>query len=75
MVAVPEEMPVTIPVLPTVATDVVLLLHIPPKVAFVKVVVAPIHRVEEPAIGGAAGKAFTLKIAVLIALPQLPVTE
>ena len=43
MVAVPVPAPVTIPVVPTLATEVLVLLHVPPLVASVKVVVEPTH--------------------------------
>ena len=41
MSATPPLAPVTVPVLLTVAIDVLLLLHVPPVPAFVKVVVFP----------------------------------
>ena len=51
MVAVPPLTPVTIPVVaPTVATAGVLLLHVPPVVGFVRVVVRPVHVVSVPAM-------------------------
>ena len=39
----PAAAPVTTPVVPTLATEVLVLLHVPPLVASVKVVVEPIH--------------------------------
>ena len=53
MNAVPAETPVTIPVAePTVATPVLLLLHIPPASESLKVTKAPGPRVDVPATGG-----------------------
>jgi len=64
MVAVPVLMPVTEPVLePTVATPVLLLLQVPPPVALLSVVLAPIHTVDDPAM--ADGTAFTVTAIVL----------
>ena len=63
MVAVPPETPVTTPVLLTVATDVLLLLHTPPPLALLRCVVAPGHTVSEPVI--AAGAGFTIIIWAL----------
>ena len=49
MVAVPAAMPVTVPVAePTVAFDVLLLLHVPLPVTSVNAVVSPIHTVPVP---------------------------
>lgn len=39
----PEEIPVTVPVLPTVAMAVLPLLHVPPGVASASTAVAPTH--------------------------------
>jgi hypothetical protein len=65
IVTIPEPAPVTMPVEdPTVATDVALLLHVPPNVASVKVVVALVQTVDAPPI--VAGRAFT--VTVLIAM-------
>ncbi len=72
-------------VLPMVATDVfVLVQEMPPEVALLSVVVAPIHTVDEPVI--AAGAAFTVMIFVrkqpvsnvyvMVTTPaEMPVTE
>ena len=51
MIAVPTPAPVTIPDVPTVATDVLLLLHVPLAVASVNVVVLPLQTDKVPAIG------------------------
>lgn len=76
IVALPAATPVAIPVdEPTVATAVLLLLHVPPVVALFSVVVAPTHAESVPVIVPAVdGAAFTVAIAVVIALPQLLVT-
>jgi hypothetical protein len=50
---VPGPTPVTIPVEPTVATPLLLLLHVPPAAAPVNVVVPPLaHKVSVPVIVG-----------------------
>ena len=65
MVAVPEVMPVTTPVEdPMVATPVALLLHVPPEVVLVNVVVKPTHTLVVPAI--AAGFGLTVKLVTAI---------
>jgi hypothetical protein len=75
---VPADIPVTI--LPmaigiTVAV-VLLLLHVPPgSAAADKVMLAPVHRLEEPVIVPASGSGFTVTVAVVAALPQLLVTS
>ena len=51
---------VTNPELSTVATEVLLLLHIPPTVASFKLVVVPIHNFVVPVIRLIVGKAFTV---------------
>lgn len=52
------EMPVTIPVVPTTATAVLLLLHVPPETLAPSVMVAPIHTAEaDPVIVPAEGTA------------------
>jgi hypothetical protein len=62
-VAVPEATPPTTPVPDiTVATLVLLLVHVPPPVLLVKVVELPTHMLVEPAI--AAGLAVTVTVAV-----------
>ena len=50
-VVVPAAIPVTIPVLPIVATEVLLLLHVPAGIASLSVATAPIHVVAMPDIG------------------------
>lgn len=59
MTDVPAMMPATMPVAdPMVATEPVLLVHVPPEVALLSVVVEPLHKVAVPLI--AAGDAFTV---------------
>ena len=71
MAAVPAATPVTTPVDElTVATAVLLLLHVPPVVASVNVAVFPTHALMVPPI--AAGLAFT--DAILVAVPHVLVT-
>lgn len=41
MVTVPDDTPVTVPIVPTVATPVLLLLHVPPLVELLNAVEAP----------------------------------
>ena len=61
---VPDTTPVTIPVLaPTVAIDVVPLVHVPPVVPSVKVMVVPAQKAAEP--DTADGKALTVTIVVV----------
>jgi hypothetical protein len=63
MVVVPGTMAVTIPVTePTVAMDVLLLVHVPPVVALVNVEAVPAHRFITPVI--AVGSAYTVTMAV-----------
>jgi hypothetical protein len=84
MVTLPAETPLTTPVpAPAVATDVLLLVHVPPGVALLSVVVAPTQTVEEPGLmaGGAAitVTGFVTKhpatVYVMLAVPvPVPVT-
>ena len=65
MVAVPAETPETTPVPDaTAAIAVLLLLHVPPPVASVNVVVDATHRADVPPI--AAGSAFTVIVFAAI---------
>jgi hypothetical protein len=64
---VPSAIPVTIPVVPTVAIAVLLLLHEPPVVAFVKVVTNPAHTLAVPLI--AEGFELTVTVAYVLQLP------
>ncbi len=71
IVAVPAEIPVTTPVvLPTVATPGALLVHVPPGVASVNVIVEPTHTADGPAI--TAGNAFTV---ITLVVEQPPPNE
>jgi len=63
MIAVPVLTPVTIPVLPTVATPVFALLQLAPGVAEPSVVVPPTHMLPVPVI--AAGTKPTVTVATL----------
>ena len=62
MIAEPAAIPVTIPVLPTVAIDVLLLLQTP--VPSLNHVVAPTHTVVVPKILPAYGNGLTVTVAV-----------
>ena len=62
MVVVPPPVPVTIPLLFTVATPVTLLAHVPPLVALVSVVEFPWHTIIVPVIGVSR---FTVSVIVL----------
>ena len=64
MVVVPEATPVTTPEALTVAADVLLLLHTPPPVASLSVVVALAHTVVVPVIEPADGSGLMVTIAV-----------
>jgi hypothetical protein len=65
MVVVPPNTPVTIPVpVPTVATVVVLLVHLPPVVPSLRVLVCPAHMLVIPVIGN--GLAFTVITELVI---------
>ena len=64
MVEVPTATPETIPEVPTVATDVLLLVHVPPDVVCDKVVVEDGAKVRVPVIAAARGKGLTVTIDV-----------
>jgi len=76
MVVVPDATPVTTPVeLPIVAIEGLLLLQVPPEVAFVKVTELPTQRF--PVVLIADGEAFTVAVTVALLehpLPLVPVT-
>lgn len=66
MFAVPAATPVTMPALapePTVAIDVLLLLHVPPVEVLLRVIVAATHTLFGPVIG--VGTGFTVIVVVL----------
>ena len=72
MITAPAITPVIIPVLPTVATAVLLLFHEPPAVASLNRVVLPTQTVGMPVIlAGVDGNGFTVMVVVAEALPQL----
>jgi hypothetical protein len=70
MVAVPAATPVTTPVEPTVATEVLLLLHVPPVTVSLKVVVDEVQTVAVPVIEPADEDAPTVTTNVAVELPQ-----
>ena len=71
---VPEETPETLPEASTVATAMLLLLHVPPVTASVKVDVVPVQTKVRPEIVPASAEVPTVTPAVTIAEPQLVVT-
>ena len=75
MVAEPEATPSTLPLVGwTVAIEVLLLLQVPPLVAFVKVDVALTQADGVPPIAATLGTSFTVNVAVADVEPQLLVT-
>ena len=89
IVAVPADTPVTVPVIEfTVATDAFDVVHTPPEVVLVKIVLEPIHAFVVPPIAASVGNAVTFTVAcafdvqpfvvtvyVIVALPaDTPVT-
>jgi len=75
IVVLPAAIPVTTPVLPTVATDVALLLQTPPGARSLSVVVAVAHTVKMPVMEPAIGNGLTVNVCDAVAVPQLLVTE
>ena len=76
MVAVPAATAVTIPVpLPTVATETLLLVQVPPEVASVYREEVPAQSGEAPVIDPLVGVSVTVTASVLNALPQDEETE
>ena len=74
MVAFPGATPVTMPVVePTDATDVALLLQVPPAILLLKLMVAPTHTVEAPLMVPALGTGLTVMVADAVADPQVGV--
>ena len=67
-------MPVTMPVALTVATDMGVLLHVPPPVTSVSAVAEPTHAIGMPVIAATAGPGSTVTIRVAAIVPQLFVT-
>ena len=62
--AVPGDTPFMIPVVPMVATDILLLLHVPPAVASASVMVWPAHTTVGPAMGSGVGFTATTVVAL-----------
>ena len=56
----PEATPLTVPPVPTVATEVLLLVHEPPDVASVRLVVPPAHTAVVPVIDDGAALTVTV---------------
>jgi hypothetical protein len=71
MIAVPADTPVTTPVALTVAFAGVELVHVPPVVALVNVVVPPGATVVAPVVVLTIGIALTVITLVAAAMPQL----
>jgi hypothetical protein len=67
---VPAEIPVTTPVALMVATDVLLLNHVPPLVALESVVVAPIHSWVVPVIALTDGAGLIVTFIVVLAVVE-----
>ena len=64
MVAVPPLIPVTRPVVPTLATAILLLLHTPPDAASVRAIEEPEHTVDKPVITPAFADRLIVTVAV-----------
>ena len=71
----PAAIPLTVPVEPIVATEVLLLLHVPPDVVFDKVIVDPAQTEDEPTIVPALGSGRTVNVIEAKVVPQLELTE
>ncbi len=71
----PALIPLTMPVVPTVAIDEFDEDHEPPELVLLNVVVFSIHTTGVPVIEPASGSAFTVTINVADALPQLFTSE
>ena len=70
----PVAMPVTVPVLFTVAMAALLVLQVPPLAASVSVVLVPVHTVVLPLMVPAVADGLTVMACVAVAVPQLLVT-
>ena len=68
MLVVPAVRPLTTPLVLTVPTAVLLLLHVPPVVALASAVVLPTHTLEVPVIGVTP---FTVTVALTLQLPTV----
>jgi hypothetical protein len=62
IVAVPAEMPQSVPVLPMVATDTLLLLQVPPDMASLSVVQRPAQTDGTPLMAAGAGKTISVVV-------------
>ena len=72
---VPAVSPFTIPVLPIVATEPMVLLHVPLPAMSARIVDDPAQTLVAPVMLPASGIGFTVNIVVATARPQLFVTE
>jgi hypothetical protein len=72
MVVVPAPTPVTTPVLLTVPTAVLLLLHVPPDVALDKAVVCPTHIDVPPVMAPGGVLMVNVVVAVAVQYPPNP---
>jgi hypothetical protein len=72
MVAIPAEIPVTIPEVFTVATAMLLEDQVPPVVASPSAVVDPTQTELIPVIAATTGNAFTVTVAVALAVQPDP---
>jgi hypothetical protein len=69
---IPADTPVTTPVdNPTVATDILLLVQLPPGVGFVNVIVVPTQWLLGPELGITTGTGLTLIILLVAAMPHI----
>ena len=64
MVAIPAPVPVTTPVLPTVAMAVLLLLHTPPGAPSIRLMVLPTHTLVGPLMVPALAARLTVTVEV-----------
>lgn len=71
MVAVPEEIPVTTPVVPVTEAVELPVLQVPPGTVLVNVVDVPVHTVEEPVIVPVVGADVTVSVKLTESEPQL----
>lgn len=74
IVVVPVSMPVTTPAEVIVATEVLLLLQLPPDTVAPSVVVVPTHAVVTPVMLPASVDGKTVKESVTTVIPHVPVT-
>ena len=71
MVSVPADTPVTMPPVLIVAMALLLVLHVPPVVPSVMVVVADVHKVVAPLMLPALGNGLTVTVADCPVIPEL----